>query len=1163
LAARRSVERIDARITRWFARAFAAFAAVATAEAQFTHPGCLSTQSDLSRMTTKVSASAEPWKGSWDILVSNTNGWLSHTPEAVATVYADSTEGSDNYIRVARDAARAYQLALRYHGSGDTRFADKAVQILNAWASINTSWGGNTNVSLRKGIYGYQFACAAELLRGYSGWQGADFTAFQNYMVDMYYSGNTYFLTVHHGTVDGHYWANWDLANMASMLAIGVLADRQDIFDQAMNYFYSGVGNGAIGNAVHFVHPNGLGQWQESGRDQGHSLMGPQLMGVFCEIAWNQGIDLYGYLGNRFLSGVEYISKYNVWNEVPYVKYVYRSGHPGSQQETFQTWIGDLSRGTIRPGWDMVYNHYVNRLGMAAPHTAEYTSWARPEGGGFNYGTTSGGFDGLGFTTLTHSREPIASGAAPSALRPCVKGRQITLSWSGSAYAQSYNVKRSTNSGGPYTTVAKVGAKNLSYVNPGLVAGTTYYYVVSANNPGGEGGNSSEVAATASGELHGAVIGTEGSWNYGATKDVAFDGSLDNYFDAPSDGAWVGLDLGAGVNAVITGVKFCPREGFAYRMVGGKFQGSNTADFSSGVVDLFTISSAPPGGVLTSQSISNGTPFRYVRYIVPAGTGGWNNVAEVQFHGNVSGLSAPSSAPSAPTATGNLGEINLSWSAVSGADSYNVKRATTRGGPYVIEENTPATSLRQSGLSGGTYYYVVSAVNSAGESSASGEFIGQALGNVGPVATSANDDNGEWSAAEVAASAFDEDADTKWFTGGGYSSGWLQADLGVGNEAVVVRYDLTSANDAQGRDPKNWELLGSNDGTNWTTLDTRNNETFASRYLTQQYSFANSTAYRFYRLNILSNYSGNSSDGIQLAELSLIAAGSGSGGGEAEADTTPPAVPAGLTATSGVGSVSLDWADNAETDLDRYTVYRSTTSGSGYVAVASGLTTSGYTDSDVTNGTTYYYVVTATDTPGNESFASGEAFATPELPLPSPWVNADIGAVGAAGLASHASGTFTVEGSGADIWGSADEFHYVHQIASGDCSIVARVASIENTDSQAKVGLMIREGTAANARNAAVLLTPGTGVRFQRRTSVGGTTANNSTNGITAPRWLKLTRSGNTFRAYYSSDAVSWTQFGGNRTISMGTTVTIGIAVSSRNDGTLCTGILNNVVATP
>ena len=686
----------------------------------FTHPGLLSTLVDLERMEAKVAAAESPWIDSWNILVSNTNGWTNHTPEAVETVHAGAG-GTENYMQLARDAHRAYQLALRYHGSDDTAYADKAVEIMNAWASTHTGWSGDTNVSLRAGIYGYQFACAGELLRDYIGWDPTDFANFQQYMVDQFSGTNQYFLYYKHGTVPDHYWSNWTMSNVASLMAIGVLADRQDLFDDAVDYFKGmkipelGSGTENINNSVVFRHPNGLGQWQESGRDQGHSLLGPQLVGVICEIAWNQGIDLYGYHDNLFLASVEYISKYNTGQDVPFTTYVYVYKHPYDTAYWVQTDINSGGRGQIRPGWDLVYNHYVNRMGLAAPYTEQYAEMVGAEGGGFNYGSTSGGFDGLGFTTLTHTLDPIATGAVPSALLPYVEGRQITLSWAGSAYAESYNVKRSETSGTGYTTVATVGADNLFYVDSGLTAGQTYYYVVSANNPGGESANSVEQAVTATGQLHGTVIGTDGSWDdTGATKENVFDGSTNSYFDPPSGSAWAGLDLGSGVSAVLTEVKYAPRENFAGRMVGGQFQGSNDA---SNWTTLYTVSSTPPEDVLTSQSISSSTPYRYFRYI---NTTQWNNVAEVQFLGNVTDLSAPST-PDRPAASGEEGAVSIDWTTVDGADSYNVKRASTSGGPYTVVGNTTNTSFLDSGLDYGNYYYVVSAVNSAGESANSVE----------------------------------------------------------------------------------------------------------------------------------------------------------------------------------------------------------------------------------------------------------------------------------------------------------------------------------------------------------------------------------------------------------------------------------------------------------
>jgi fibronectin type 3 domain-containing protein len=98
-------------------------------------------------------------------------------------------------------------------------------------------------------------------------------------------------------------------------------------------------------------------------------------------------------------------------------------------------------------------------------------------------------------------------------------------------------------------------------------------------------------------------------------------------------------------------------------------------------------------------------------------------------------------------------------------------------------------------------------------------------------------------------------------------------------------------------------------------------------------------------------------------------------------DTMPPAAPTGLSASAGNQTVSLDWSNNSEADINSYNVYRSTTSGGTYTRLnGTLLSNSNYTDNSVTNGTTYYYVVTAVDTSANESANSSQVSATPYIP---------------------------------------------------------------------------------------------------------------------------------------------------------------------------------------
>jgi hypothetical protein len=188
---------------------------------------------------------------------------------------------------------------------------------------------------------------------------------------------------------------------MASIMAIGVFNDDDALFDQAVDYFWNGAGNGSIKNAIPFIH-GGLAQWQESGRDQGHSIMGIGLMGTIMETAWNQGVDLYWARDHAFARASDYVARYNLGLSVPFTKYTWGTGVNCDYRE--HTVISDIGRGQVRPVWERVYHHYITRWGFSLPNLKQITERNSPEGGGGDYGTTSGGFDELGFGTLTYVR---------------------------------------------------------------------------------------------------------------------------------------------------------------------------------------------------------------------------------------------------------------------------------------------------------------------------------------------------------------------------------------------------------------------------------------------------------------------------------------------------------------------------------------------------------------------------------------------------------------------------------------------------------------------------------------------------------------------------------------------------------------------------------------
>jgi hypothetical protein len=167
-------------------------------------------------------------------------------------------------------------------------------------------------------------------------------------------------------------------------------------------------------------------------------------------------------------------------------------------------------------------------------------------------------------------------------------------------------------------------------------------------------------------------------------------------------------------------------------------------------------------------------------------------------------------------------------------------------------------------------------------------------------------------------------------------------------------------------------------------------------------------------------------------------------------------------------------------------------------------------------------------------------------------------------------GTFTITGSGADIWdlgglgeGYHDEFHFAYKTLSGSGSIVAKVESVENTNAWAKAGVMIRDTLNGDSKHAMMVVTPASGVSFQRRPETGGTSAADTTAGITAPYWVKIERTlaGN-FIAYSSANGSTWQMLGEAEPIQMGSNVYIGLAVTAHSAGAICRAVFSNVMTT-
>ena len=236
--------------------------------------------------------------------------------------------------------------------------------------------------------------------------------------------------------------------------------------------------------------------------------------------------------------------------------------------------------------------------------------------------------------------------------------------------------------------------------------------------------------------------------------------------------------------------------------------------------------------------------------------------------------------------------------------------------------------------------------------------------------------------------------------------------------------------------------------------------------------------------------------------------------------------------------------------------------------VRSGSTITGFESADGTNWTFVGRDTFDMDSPAFVGLAVSShvdgalataTFDSVEMSGPAGWDSTDIGNVPFHGISAYSGGTFNVTGSGADIWGTADAFHYEYTKLNGDGTIVARVATVPNVNPWVKAGVMIRQTPAPDSPHAFVLVSASKGVAFQRRKSSGGPSVSTAGSASAAPHWVKLTRAGDTFTAYESDDGTNWTIIG-HDTFPMFPMVYVGLAVTSHTTSASATCTFDNVI---
>jgi len=529
----------------------------------------------------------------------------------------------------------------------------------------------------------------------------------------------------------------------------------------------------------------------------------------------------------------------------------------------------------------------------------------------YNNGVASGTMTVPGgvVTSSTNMNFTVTAPAAPTGLSGTSGNGQVALTWTAVPQASGYNVKRASVSGGPYTTIA--GVASASYVDTTGTAGTTYYYVVSATNSVGESANSSQISAT--------------------------------FLIIPPVPTGLAAVSGSGQIAVTWNAS--------------AFAASYVVQRSTNGGSTYTTVNSPTTTGYNDTNVTNGHTYYY-------------KVAAV----NVTGTSAyctPVSAtyslpPTAPTGVnGILGnnQVTINWTSVTGATSYNVKRSLVSGGPYTTITSPATNSGTDTGVSSGTtYYYVVSAVNTGGESANSGE-VG--VNVIPPPLFAVNCGNGG------AVGQFAADAD---FTGG--STGNVGATItttGLVNpapQAVYQSYRLSMTN---------YTIPGFTPGASYV-VRLHFAETFWSGTGSRTFNVVINSG------TVLTGFDINATaGGKNIATIQQFTLPADSNGqfvvvfqkvkdnpviNGIEIRSVPPSAPTNLTATlSGTSQVVLAWT--APSGTNTYNIKRSTVSGGPYTTIASTAAVSG-TDTTATYGTAYYYVVTAVNN-GGESVVSNEA----------------------------------------------------------------------------------------------------------------------------------------------------------------------------------------------
>jgi hypothetical protein len=342
----------------------------------FRHPGLLNSEEELLFMRGQVLAGAEPWRGGFERIPD----FSDHTPRPVAEYRDGAGHSRDRYDfnmqQLVGDAEAAYGSALRWYVTGEEAHARKSIEIMNAWSSTLRTIDPRDDGPLSTSYGWPAMIFAAEIIRTtHGGWVDADQARFARLLREVVWPGTQ-------RAVDKDNGNNWRSLGLFCRITIAVYVDDERSFSEQTDALRQQI--------THYVYPDG--QTLETPRDLWHSQMGIAPLAAAAEIAWHQGVDLYSHADNRLLRGVEWHIPYLLGDT---------TGWPAEFSSTEEKYEGYEAPGEpqeLWPFYELVHNHYRNRMGLETPNTERLLrSAGRPEG----WERTGG------WGTATHSRHDL------------------------------------------------------------------------------------------------------------------------------------------------------------------------------------------------------------------------------------------------------------------------------------------------------------------------------------------------------------------------------------------------------------------------------------------------------------------------------------------------------------------------------------------------------------------------------------------------------------------------------------------------------------------------------------------------------------------------------------------------------------------------------------